>query len=81
MSCQIYSNWEPKNLCKKTTCPPETCNSNGEEKCTMISYISDDIDDVYKLYLTDIYSNMIYIIENDTTYTLYFPYESKNLLI
>jgi len=67
MSCQIYSNWEPKNVCKKTTCPPETCNSNGDAKCTMIngkcdfefyqvniSYISNDSIDVYKLYLTDI---------------------------
>jgi hypothetical protein len=89
MSCQIYSNWEPKNVFKKTTCPPETCNSNGEEKCTMINGKCDfkfyqvnitKASETTQIILTDIYSNTIYKIYASSS-TLYFPIESKKLSI
>jgi hypothetical protein len=86
MSCQKYTEWQPKNICKKTACPPP-CNSNENLCNSLDNYcpskfyrvtISNSNGD--NVYLKDPYSNILYSLgENEIV--LYFPLESKNLIL
>jgi len=90
MSCQKYTEWQPKNICNKTTCPisPPPCNSD-QDLCLSVK---DGCD--FKFYrvtitnlyvgpcdLIDVYSNTWYLIEPKTKVDIYLPYESKNLIL
>jgi hypothetical protein len=89
MSCQKYTEWQPKNICNKTVCPPP-CNSDQDlclsvkDGCDFKFYrvtITNLSVFVDFYFLVDVYSNTIYIILPSTIVDIYLPYESKNLIL
>jgi hypothetical protein len=89
MSFQKYTEWQPKNICKKTACPPP-CNSNENlcdsldnycpSKFYRVTISNSSSGSGRNVGLLDLYSNIFYFLDGNEI-VLYFPLESKNLIL
>ena len=81
-----YYKWKPKNICNKTACPPPcpppplSCNSLDNSCPSGFYRVTIKGDNNSGIILIDPYSNVFYNFD-DNENVLYFPLESKNLIL